>query len=255
MASIYDEFNACNDYEKWLGEALLPELEKQGLRQTTGRVLDVGCGTGRALPPLDKRGWSVTGCDSSKAMLQQALKNHGPERWAGLHVADARSIPDFGDTFDLVIALNDVVNYLTEDGDLERFFAGVKKNLAPHGVVCFDVNTLGLFETAFTPEPDGQVEASYSPIRDRGWQWTGLTDDPQAGGFFEAELTGRGLNEPSLHLERHWTQRQIEEAMAVCELECFAVLGQREAEGTIYLDPEPDEQQHYKLVYVGGHDG
>jgi SAM-dependent methyltransferase len=46
FAPIYNEFNHLNDYEMWLGEVLLPELEKHGLKR--GRALDVGCGTGRA---------------------------------------------------------------------------------------------------------------------------------------------------------------------------------------------------------------
>src|SRR5262245_9693443 len=49
-AAIYDEANAQNDYEMWLGEVLLPELEKHGLQK--GWALDVGCGTGRAFEPL-----------------------------------------------------------------------------------------------------------------------------------------------------------------------------------------------------------
>lgn len=254
MASIYDEFNACNDYEKWLGEALLPELEKRGLRQTTGRVLDVGCGTGRALPPLVKRGWNVTGCDSSKAMLEQALKNHGPDGWAGLEAADARRIPEFGDPFDLVIALNDIVNYLTEDGDLERFFDGVKKNLAPHGLVCFDANTLGTFENSFTANGRSGESPSLAPLTERGWSWIGLTEGGGAGGIFEAELSGRGVEGRSIHRERHWQRGQIDCAMESAGLRCLAVVGQYESEGMIHLDPEPDEQLHYKLIYIGGQD-
>ena len=256
MASIYDEFNACNDYEKWLGEALLPELEKRGLRQTTGRVLDVGCGTGRALPPLVKRGWNVTGCDSSKAMLEQALKNHGPDGWAGLEAADARSLPEFGDPFDLIIALNDVVNYLTEDGDLERFFDGVKKNLAPHGLVCFDANTLGYLESSFAPQrEDDTVELGSAPVHQRGWKWSGLTAAPKLGGIFEAELTGDGIDGVSIHRERHWPPEQIEGAMLATGLSCLAVLGQREDGEGIHLDVGLDEQRHYKVVYIGGHCG
>ena len=45
FASIYNDFNASNDYEMWLGDVLLPELEKHGLGRP-GWALDVGCGTG-----------------------------------------------------------------------------------------------------------------------------------------------------------------------------------------------------------------
>jgi SAM-dependent methyltransferase len=46
IAPIYDEFCAANDYEMWTG-VLLSALSKHGLEQ--GRLLDIGCGTGRAL--------------------------------------------------------------------------------------------------------------------------------------------------------------------------------------------------------------
>ena len=70
FAPIYDEWNAQNDYEMWLGEALLPALEMHGLRK--GWALDVGCGTGRAFLPLLARGWRVIGCDVSAGMLAEA---------------------------------------------------------------------------------------------------------------------------------------------------------------------------------------
>lgn len=252
MAPIYDEFNAGNDYEVWLGEVLLPEMEKHGLRQG-GRVLDVGCGTGRAVPPLLDRGWDITGIDSSDEMLEQAWAKY--KGCVALLGGDARSLPVLTPPHDLILALNDVVNYLTEDGDLELFFGGVKKNLAPHGLVCFDANTLGLFESSFTPEQNGGVDSGNSPLNDRGWTWSGLTSVAGPSGIFEAELAGEGLEAPSVHRERHWTQEEVEAAMEACGLRCLSVLGQRETETTVVLDPEPDEQRHYKLIYIGGHDG
>ncbi|HYG96722.1 MAG TPA: methyltransferase domain-containing protein, partial [Solirubrobacterales bacterium] len=74
-APIYDEWNAQNDYEMWLGETLLPEMEKHGLRK--GWALDVGCGTGRAFDTLLSRGWQVVGSDVSGGMLAEAERNFG----------------------------------------------------------------------------------------------------------------------------------------------------------------------------------
>src|SRR4029077_17806697 len=54
FAGVYDEFNSANDYEMWFA-ALLPPLEKLGLGR--GALLDVGCGTGRAIAPMLRRGW------------------------------------------------------------------------------------------------------------------------------------------------------------------------------------------------------
>lgn len=257
MAPIYDRFNAANDYEVWLGEVLLPELHGHGLRASLNRrgprlgtVLDVGCGTGRAFPPLIDRGWEVLGVDASNEMLERAWDAFKGK--VSLIQADARDLPNYREGFDLVLLLNDVVNYLTEDGDLERCFSGVKRNLAEGGLVCFDANTLGLFESSFVAGGTGE-DSSLSPLQDRGWSWTGLTTEPEERGIFEAALSGEGV-EPAIHRERHWTLEQIEEAMEASGLRCLAVLGQREEDGKILLAPSEDDR-HYKTIYIGGHDG
>lgn len=255
MAPIYDAFNAGNDYEHWLGEVLLPELEKRGLQK--GAVLDIGCGTGRAFGPLLARGWHLVGCDVSIEMLDVAARGFPGVR---TFQADARSLPprpdariQFRGLYDLALLLNDVVNYLTEDGDLERCFEGVARNLAPHGLVCFDANTLGLFEGSWVANGDHQAAKSNAPLEERGWGWRGLTEEARPGGIFEAEVAGDGIEGPSIHRERHWTPTQIEEALASCGLRCLALLGQREAEGRILLEEPLDEGVHYKAIYICGH--
>lgn len=49
----------------------LPVLEAYAAR-TGGPILELGCGTGRALIPLAQAGYTVTGVDLSPAMLQRA---------------------------------------------------------------------------------------------------------------------------------------------------------------------------------------
>src|ERR1700761_4581870 len=66
IAPVYDEFTDHHDYEDWLG-TLLPELERHGLIR--GRLLDVACGTGKSFLPMLWRGWEVSACDVSAAMV------------------------------------------------------------------------------------------------------------------------------------------------------------------------------------------
>jgi SAM-dependent methyltransferase len=248
-APVYDVSNAQNDYEMWLGDALLPELEKHGVRR--GWALDVGCGTGRAFDPLLARGWQMVGCDVSPGMLAEA---RGKFPSARLIEADARSLPALAPDpespseqgFDLVLLLNDVVNYTTEDGDLERVFAGVQRNLkADHGLAIFDANTLTLYQGAFTAEMEERMSAG-------GLEWAGLSKEIGPGLIYEARLSGVGV-EPHVHRQRHWTDEQIKDALEASGLRCLAALGQLEEEGRILLVDPPDEARDPKLIYIAAH--
>lgn len=249
-AAVYDEANAQNDYEEWLGKAILPELEQRGLRK--GWVLDIGCGTGRAFDPLLDRGWKVVGCDLSAGMLAEAERKYGSR--VQLHELDARSVPPIspssdrpaGEAFELVLLLNDVVNYMIEDGDLERAFAGVEANLSrDHGLVAFDVNTFAMLQHSFAP---GRNEAMSA----RGEEWYGLNDEIRPGGVYEARLTGRDF-EPHVHRQRHWLDEQIQAALEANGLSCLATLGMSEEGDRIILSKAPDEERDYKLIYIAAH--
>lgn len=237
FAPIYDDFNHLNDYEMWFG-ALLPELEKHGLRQ--GRLLDIGCGTGRAFEPMLRRGWEILGCDLTPAMLAEARRKFGDT--VPLEVADIRKLPAFGE-FELVWALNDVINYLVDDGDLGRALRGMRANLAPGGLVLFDANTLSLFEASFASGDDEGMSVGE-------WRWVGQEKGVEPGATFEAQVSGGGI-EPHVHRERHWTEDQIRAATEAAGLELLAVLGQREVDLQAVLEQPPDEWQHYKVIYIG----
>jgi SAM-dependent methyltransferase len=237
FAPIYDDFNHLNDYETWFG-ALLPELERHGLRK--GRLLDIGCGTGRAFEPMLRRGWEIVGCDLTPAMLAEARGKYGAA--VPLELADIRELPVFGE-FELVWALNDVINYLLDDGDLERALAGMRANLAPGGLVLFDADTLSLFESSFASGDDDGMSVGE-------WRWVGQEDGVEAGGTFEARVSG-GNVEAHVHRERHWTGDQVREAMAGAGMEMLTALGQREVDVAVLLEQPPDEWRHYKVIYIG----
>jgi len=246
FAPVYDEFNSANNYELWLGEVLLPELEKHGLR--TGWALDIGCGTGRAFDPLLDRGWKVFGCDGSMGMLEQA-KEKFDERVQLVH-ADARELEALapsaarsaGEGFHLILLLNEVVDYLTDDGDLERAFGGVRRNLAPDGLVIFDTNTLLWFANSFASGKSEEMST-------RGWDWHGLNQTVERGATYEARLSGQGV-ESHVHRQRHWTPEQVDSALEAAGLQTLAALGQREENLQVVLDSPVDEERDSKIVHI-----
>lgn len=230
----------------WLGEHLLPLLERYGLR--TGSVLDVGCGTGRAFEPLLRRGWKVAGCDLSGGMLGVAEEKYGGR--VSLFRADARDLPPgvaarhttSPGGFDLILMLNDVANYYLDDGDLDEAFAGFRRYLEPsNGLALFDLNTLRLFAADYS-----------SDVRDErgdGWSWQGLSDKTEVGGIFEGRFSGGGV-EDHLHIQRHWAPSEVRGALERSGLELLAAVGQREDRGELELTEPPDEDRDEKIIYI-----
>jgi SAM-dependent methyltransferase len=238
FAPIYNEFNHENDYEMWLGRVLLPELEKHGLKK--GRALDVACGTGRAFGPLLRRGWQIQGCDFAPAMLEIAEQEADGQ--VPLSEADMRNLPVFGE-FELVMVLNDSVDYMLGEDELESTLLGIRSNMAEDGLFLFDSNSRFRYETAFTSE-----------VRDfehggRRWTWRGLGPLRDKPSIFEARLEGSDID-PITNRQRFRTEAEMRSALGAAGLECLATFGMEEVEGEVLLIQPFDEGRHYKIVYI-----
>ncbi len=188
-------------------------------------------------------GWEVTGCDVSPAMLEQAAGAGAVE----LVVADMRELPVLGG-FDLVTCLGDSVNYLADEGELRACFAGVGANLAPGGLLVFDVNTLLTYRTAFAG--DAVTERGGRVFIWRG----GSARDAPAGELNRADLdvfspgVGRTwTRRTSTHVQRHFPRERIERALRDAGLALRAVHGQTSG-GELHDDA--DESRHTKLLFV-----
>ena len=238
----YDAFTAHHDYEAWTAtiEAL---ARPYGLRER-GRVLDVGCGTGKSFLPWLARGWDVVGCDLSPSMLARAASK---APGVPLLRRDARALGDLGG-FDLVLALDDVMNFIPA-ADHAAVFAGVARNLAPGGLLVFDLNTLHALRTAFS---DTTMTAGETCVV----TWRGLTSpDLEPGGVAEAALDTFVRDEAAdtwrrsteILREHHHPLDTVSRALAGAGLEVLAAHGQDAAGNT---DPDPDESAHSKILVI-----
>jgi SAM-dependent methyltransferase len=240
MAPAYDAFTAHYDEELWLGN-LLPRLERHQLRK--GRLLDVGCGTGKSFLPMLARGWDVTACDISSSMLDIARSKVGED--VKMSVADMRQLPHFGE-FELVWALDDTVNYLLNGEELEAGLIGMRANLLNDGLMMFDLHTLLTYRTFFA-ERHVVERAGMRMI------WTGqATPDVQAGSICEArfEVEGEGEGdevEAHLHSQRHFPEAEVLAALERVGLECLEVFGHHY---DAVLKQPLDEAEHTKAVYI-----
>lgn len=241
IAPVYDDFTAHHNYELWLGN-LLPELRRHGLQGD--RLLDVGCGTGKSFLPMLTRGWRITACDISPAMVELARAKVGDA--ARLEVADMRELPAYGE-FDLVWALDDAVNYLLSAEEMGEALSGMRANLAPNGLLMFDVNTLLAYRTFFAEEH--RVERGG---RELVWRGQGSSETPPGSiseARFEAEIAGGGNGgvETHVHRQRHFPEAEIRELFEAAGLECLDVFGH----GFDAVPEQPaDDLAHTKFVYI-----
>lgn len=242
IAPVYDDFTAHHDYEAWIG-ALLALGAAHGLRGDT--VLDVGCGTGKSFVPLLSRGWKVTALDISASMVEVARARIGSQ--VRLDVADMRELPTYG-SFDLVLCIDDAMNYLHSQAEMERALRGMAANLAPGGVLIFDSNTLTTFRTFF-------AERVVVEARGRRLIWRGQTGGRAVPGqisesIFEVEPLEPGSGPevpPEVHRQRHHPEAEVREALAAAGLEVVGLYGCT----TDGIPRRPvDEETHTKAIYV-----
>jgi len=246
MAPVYDDFTAHHDYDAWLAD-LVVLLERNGLRGK--RLLDVGCGTGKSFLPMLPKGWEATGTDLSPSMLELAREKAG--EGVRLELADMRELPVFGE-FDVAWALDDAINYLLSEDELVQALVGMRDNLAPTGLLLFDVNALTAYRTFF-------AETSVVERGGRKLIWRGLaTPDVAPGSICEsrlevapgdADVDAIAPGEvPSLtHRQRHFPEADVLAAFERAEMECLDVYGH----GFDGIPRQPlDESTHTKAIYV-----
>jgi ubiquinone/menaquinone biosynthesis C-methylase UbiE len=106
-----------------------------------GRVLELGCGTGRISFPLARSGVSLVGIDRSGPMLDRAARRlsrsrarRGPRANVPLFVrGDIRALPFPDGHFGMVVAAYGILQSLVRPSDLTAALGAVARVLAPGG--------------------------------------------------------------------------------------------------------------------------
>lgn len=240
LAPAYDLLTDGYAYAPWL-RAIDRLARAHGLHGR--RALDVACGTGKSLEALLDLGYEAHGCDGSAGMAAVARRKLGAR--AEIHVADMCELPVYG-CFDLVTCLDDALNHLPSADHVERALRAMAANLAPDGLLAFDLNTL----TAYRDVGDRIVEDG-----ERIVLWHG---DParlrEPGGRAEVAMDVMSRRRDGLWRRAsaswghwHYPLADIPAIASAAGLEIAAVRGQHHGGR---LEPNADEERHSKAVFL-----
>jgi SAM-dependent methyltransferase len=112
------------------------QLRRHGA--ASGKLLDLGCGTGVHAMEFARRGWSVTGIDLSEDMIRRAKArlSNDPQRivFRQGDVCEAGPERDF----DAVVSLFHVASYQTDRTRLGSMLNSARTALKPGGMLLFD---------------------------------------------------------------------------------------------------------------------
>jgi SAM-dependent methyltransferase len=125
FGSFDDAYRGTPPWEIGRPQPALAELVDAG--QVTGRVLDVGCGTGELALLAASRGLEVIGVDSSKRAIDIARQRAADRGVAGVgfEVGDAMDLGALGATFDTV--LDSGVFHVFDDTDRARYVESIRQ--------------------------------------------------------------------------------------------------------------------------------
>jgi SAM-dependent methyltransferase len=138
-----------------------------------GDLLDVPCGFGRHAVPLARAGLRVVGVDRSEALLAEARRRAGGERWPKLVHADYRRLPLPDASFDAALNLFSSLGYLGDEGDTAAL-AEIGRVLRPGGRLVVEILHRDFLARVFHPQDWRMVGEGRILLEQR-------TFDPAAG--------------------------------------------------------------------------
>jgi SAM-dependent methyltransferase len=211
--AYYDRLFPAKNYvhEAETVVAMLKRLLPSGCRE----IVDVGCGTGRHAIEFARLGLKVQGIDPEPEAIHAARKALGGSGAAsGGIVFDCLAIEQLsGRDFDAAVCLFNVLNYVLEFEELERFLVALRTRLRPGGAFVFDCWN-GVAAVAHPPEtrssriatPEGELQVDLEPVTDTLRQHVRMrmTVNPQWPG-------GEGFTQEYQH--RLWTPWELGEML------------------------------------------
>lgn len=151
LAPFYDAVNRDIDYSVW-ADFIEKIIKREYFAGTPELVLDLGCGTGRMTCELARRGYDMTGVDSSPEMLDIAKLSAEKQGFGEKMLWLCQDMSEFElyGTVDVTVSCLDCINHIWDTGKLTDCFKLVHNYLVPNGLFIFDVNGKHKFETVYS---------------------------------------------------------------------------------------------------------
>ena len=150
----------AKQYDKWFESKsgrYVDEKEKQFLsdsfKDVSGRILEIGCGTGRNMEYLKEKGFDITGIDSSEQMLKIAGTKKVISR--NLVAGSAEKLPFKDNEFEAVLFMTSLEFVNDKDTALKEAF-----RVASHKIVIGFLNKYGATNISRRNKNKGSYEGA-----------------------------------------------------------------------------------------------
>lgn len=207
FAQFYDKLTFDVPYEEY-ADFIELQIKKNNVKPEL--IFDLACGTGTLASVLSKRGYDVIAADYSEEMLGCAIEKYGNDKILFLN-QPMQEFELYG-TVDVIVCALDSLNYLTEDGDLEKVFALCHNYLNDDGIMIFDVNSEYKFNNIL-------ADNVYTyEIDDIFYVWENYYDKSEKLcdfylTFFLQNKDGLYERVDEHHVERCYTETEIKDAL------------------------------------------
>lgn len=236
FAKIYDEliYEDIN-YDKMV-QRLNELIEKHDIAKDD--YLDLACGTGNVAIRIAKEFKNTYAVDLSEDMLREAFEKFKTARIKGKIICQDMTELSLNHKFDVITSVLDSTNYILEDEGLLSYFKGVYDHLNDKGLFLFDINSYYKLTNIL-----GNNIFTYSE-EDVFYTWENVLEDDIVNMFLTFFVKSGELYErfEEEHLERAYTEEEIENALSKCG---FKLVGKFNGYENIEVSKESE-----RILYV-----
>ena len=207
FAKVYDSLMEDVPYDE-IANIISDEIKAKKIQNNI--VFDLACGTGTLTSLLLKKGYEMIGADASVEMLDVA-KAKNPDT---LFLNQSMDEFELYGTVGAICCSLDSINYLTEDGELEKTFDLCNNYLEPNGLLIFDINTEYKFknilsDNIFTYDSENLFYA---------WENEYIKEEKLCNFYltFFIQENGHFFRFDEVHTERVYTDREITKTLKKC---------------------------------------